>query len=312
MIPVLIDCDTGIDDALALIYLAALHHEGEVKLVGATTTAGNVDVQQTAVNTRWVLDKCGLGNVPVVVGEPVPLQVPLTTTPETHGEFGLGYTNPGAQDISRDSWQDIWRKAIDQYADLQLIVTGPATNLATFGHVQNTTLMGGSYLYPGNTTPTAEWNTWVDPHGAKQAFAQAKDPITVCSLGVTERFTINPQTLNTLTDALGNTPIASHLPEMLRFYFEFHDSQGEGYLAQIHDLLTVMIALGKIPFSTRKVTVDVEADSELMRGTTVADLRGHWARKANALLVDDVDVDAAHAELLRAAILLNRFASEVT
>ncbi|WP_300908369.1 nucleoside hydrolase, partial [Corynebacterium stationis] len=64
MIPVLIDCDTGIDDALALMYLAALHHEGEVELVGATTTAGNVDVQQTAVNTRWVLDKCGLGNVP--------------------------------------------------------------------------------------------------------------------------------------------------------------------------------------------------------------------------------------------------------
>ena len=312
MIPVLIDCDTGIDDALALMYLAALHHEGEVELVGATTTAGNVDVQQTAVNTRWVLDKCGLGNVPVVVGEPVPLQVPLTTTPETHGEFGLGYTNPGAQDISRDSWQDIWRNAIAQYADLQLIVTGPATNLATFGHVQNTTLMGGSYLYPGNTTPTAEWNTWVDPHGAKQAFAQATNPITVCSLGVTERFTINPQTLDALIDALGTTPIASHLPEMLRFYFEFHDSQGEGYLAQIHDLLTVMIALGKIPFSTREVTVDVEADSELMRGTTVVDLRGHWGRKANALLVDDVDVDAAHAELLRAAILLNRFASEVT
>ena len=172
--------------------------------------------------------------------------------------------------------------------------------------------MGGSYLYPGNTTPTAEWNTWVDPHGAKQAFAQATNPITVCSLGVTERFTINPQTLNTLIDALGTTPIAAYLPEMLRFYFEFHDSQGEGYLAQIHDLLTVMIALGKIPFSTRKVTVDVEADSELMRGTTVADLRGHWGRQANALLVDDVDVDAAHAELLRAAILLNRFASEVT
>src|SRR5699024_12782197 len=73
-----------------------------------------------------------------------------------------------------------------------------------------------------------------------------------------------------------------------------------------------MIALGKITFSTRKVTVDVEADSELMRGTTVADIRGIWSRKANALLVDDVDVNAAHAELLRAAILLNRFASEET
>src|SRR5699024_8435414 len=132
------------------------------------------------------------------------------------------------------------------------------------------------------------------PHGAKQAFAQATNPITVCSLGVTERLTINPQTLNTLIDALGTTPIAAYLPEMLRFYFEFHDSQGEGYLAQIHDLLTVMIALGKITFSTRKVTVDVEADSELMRGTTVADLRGHWGdRKSTRLNSSHVSISYA-------------------
>lgn len=304
MIPVLIDCDTGIDDALALLYLAALHHEGAVELVGATTTAGNVDVVQTAVNTRWVLDQCGLSQVPVVAGQPVPLEVPLTTTPETHGEFGLGYINPGAQNIRQKGWQEMWQENIDKHGDLRLIVTGPATNLASFGPVERTTLMGGTYLYPGNTTPTAEWNTWVDPHAAKHAFAQAKEPITVCSLGVTERFTLNPDTLRLLIDALGTHEFAHHLPEILRFYFEFHELQGEGYLAQIHDLLTVMIALDRIPFSTREVTVDVEADSPLMRGTTVADMRGHWGRDANALLVEDVDVDAAHTELLRAAKVL--------
>lgn len=306
MIPVLIDCDTGIDDALALLYLAALHHEGEVELVGATTTAGNVDVTQTAINTRWVLDQCGLEQIPVVPGQPVPLEVPLTTTPETHGEFGLGYINPGPQKVGRENWQNLWRNALSQNADLRLIVTGPATNLATFGPVERTTLMGGTYLYPGNTTPTAEWNTWVDPHAAKNAFTQAESPITVCSLGVTERFTLNPETLKGLVAALADAPIAQYLPEMLRFYFEFHESQGEGYLAQIHDLITVMIALGRAPFTTREVTVDVEADSELMRGTTVADTRGHWGRKANALLVNDVDVDVAHAELLRAARILGQ------
>ena len=87
---------------------------------------------------------------------------------------------------------------------------------------------------------------------------------------------------------------------MLRFYFEFHEAQGEGYLAQIHDLLTCMIALDKIPFSGREVTVDVEADSPLMRGTTVADIRGHWGNPANAFLVETADIEAAHAELLRA------------
>ena len=307
MIPVLIDCDTGIDDALALLYLAALHHEGEIEFVGATTTAGNVDVTQTAINTRWVLDQCGLKGVPVAAGQEAPLEVPLTTTPETHGEFGLGYINPDTQHVGQEDWQSLWRNAMSEHADLRLIVTGPATNLATFTAVK-TPLMGGSYLYPGNTTPTAEWNAWVDPHAARKAFAQADEPITVCSLGVTEKFTLNPETLNKLIDALTDAPIAKFLPEMLRFYFEFHESQGEGYLAQIHDLITVMIALDRIPFASREVTVDVEADSELMRGTTVADLRGHWNRKANALLVSDVDIAAAHAELLRATKALAKIA----
>lgn len=299
MIPVLIDCDTGIDDALALIYLAALHKRGEIQLLGATTTAGNVDVKQTAINTRWVLDQCVLPEIPVAAGLPGPKHVPLVTTPETHGDHGLGYINPGVIDVPAGGWQEMWQEHLSDQVT-RLIVTGPATNLAAFGPVKNVTLMGGTYLYPGNTTPTAEWNTWVDPHAAKEAFAQAEQPITVCSLGVTEQFTINPDSLSALIDALGEEPIAQYLPEMLRFYFEFHQAQGEGYLAQIHDLLTCMIALGKIPFTGKEVTVDVEADSSLMRGTTVADTRGHWDKPANAFLIDSVDIAAAHAELLRA------------
>lgn len=308
MIPVFLDCDTGIDDALALTYLAALHHAGEIELCGVTTTAGNVAVDQAARNTRWVLDNCRLPDVRVLPGLPGPKRVPLVTTPETHGAHGLGYLDPGPAPEPRGEWRELWRSALDEHEDLRLIVTGPATNLADFGAVYATTLMGGAYLYPGNTTPTAEWNSWVDPHAAKQAFAAAKTPITVCSLGVTERFTLDPDSLQELIGALGSTPIAAYLPELLRFYFKFHRDQGEGYLAQIHDLLTCMIALGKIPYSATETTVDIEAESELLRGTTVADLRGHWDRPVNARLVQDVDIDAAHAELLRAAEQLARAA----
>lgn len=302
-IPVLIDCDTGIDDALALIYLAGLHHGGEIELCGVTTTAGNVDVEQTARNSRWVLDLCGLPEVPVLPGLPGPREVPLVTTPETHGELGLGYVTPevavgGA--AGTQGWRDLWSTLIAQHRDLRLIVSGPATNLADFGPVDNTTLMGGAYLYPGNTTPTAEWNSWVDPHAARQAFAQASTPIRVCSLGVTEQFTLSPSTLAALVDALAQAPIAQYLPDMLRFYFEFHEAQGEGYLAQIHDLLSCMIALDRISFEAVETTVDVEATSELLRGTTVADLRGHWNREPNASLVKTADIAAAHRELLRA------------
>lgn len=309
MIPVLLDCDTGIDDALALTYLAALHHAGEIRLCGVTTTAGNVTGQQAARNTRWVLDNCLLAEVPVLSGLPGPQQVPLVTTPETHGDHGLGYLDPGPTPAPKGEWRELWRTALAEHAELKLIITGPATNLADFGAVHDTTLMGGAYLYPGNTTPTAEWNSWVDPHAAKQAFAAATAPVTVCSLGVTERFTLDPDSLQKLTDALGQTPIAAYLPELLRFYFEFHRAQGEGYLAQIHDLLTCMIALDKIPFEAMVTTVDVEAGSELLRGTTVADLRGQWNRPANARLIRDADIDAAHAELLRAAGQLARVAA---
>lgn len=306
-IPVLIDCDTGIDDALALIYLAALHHGGEIELCGVTTTAGNVEVEQTARNSRWVLDLCGLPEVPVLPGLPGPKDVPLVTTPETHGALGLGYVTPGEVPVGEgggaggvQGWRDLWSTLIAQHPDLRLIVSGPATNLADFGPVDNTTLMGGAYLYPGNTTPTAEWNTWVDPHAAGEAFAQATTPITVCSLGVTEQFTLNPATLAALVEALAQAPIAHYLPEMLRFYFEFHEAQGEGYLAQIHDLLSCMIALDRIPFEAAATTVDVETTSELLRGTTVADLRNHWNRAPNAFLVQTADIAAAHRELLHA------------
>ncbi|MFP7365890.1 nucleoside hydrolase [Corynebacterium callunae] len=299
MIPVLLDCDTGIDDALALVYLAALHKQGVIKLVGVSTTAGNVDVQQTAINTRWVLAQCGLQDITVVAGQEAPLEVPLVTTPETHGPHGLGYITPELPAQSQGSWQELWSEAIKTYPELRLIVTGPATNLASFGPVPRTTLMGGAYLYRGNTTPTAEWNSWVDPHAAKQAFAQAQNLITVCSLEVTEQFTLNQESLDEVIAALGETPIAQYLPEILRFYFEFHEAQGEGYLAQIHDLLTCMIALDRIPFKGLELTVDVEAESPLLRGTTIADFRGHWGRPANAYLVQSADIEAAHAEFLR-------------
>lgn len=307
-IPVLIDCDTGIDDALALIYLAALHHGREIDLVGVTTTAGNVSVEQTGKNSRWILDQCLLPEVTVVPGMAGPRDVELVTTPETHGQYGLGYVNPPVTELPRGLWQDLWKSSLQVRPNLKLIVTGPATNLAEFGPVAHTTLMGGAYLYPGNTTPTAEWNSWVDPHAARRVFRQAQDPITVCSLEVTEQFTLAEENLATLVERLGDTPVATSLPEILRFYFEFHELQGEGYLAQIHDLLTCMIALDRIPFTHTETTVDVEADSELMRGTTVADLRGHWGRPVNARLVRTVDVDAAHAELGRAAGLLARVA----
>ncbi|MDO4911454.1 MAG: nucleoside hydrolase [Corynebacterium sp.] len=295
---VLLDCDTGIDDAMAVVYLAGLHKAGEIELVGITTTSGNVEATQCARNSAYLLDLLGV-EVPIAVGKQEPLVLDLVTTPETHGPTGLGYavtpSTAGGQ-LSYD-WQSIWENC---GADLA-IVTGPATNLAAYGHnpAPHVALMGGAYLYKGNTTPTAEWNSWVDPHAAKQAFSQTDSPIQVCGLEVTETCIFTPEDWEGFAQVAPKN-IAEVLGDALKFYFEFHESVGVGYCAQIHDLLTCMIALDKIPYESTLVAVDVEAESPLLRGTTVADFGGVWKKEPNCKLTRSADVEAAHREFARA------------
>lgn len=310
--PVLLDCDTGIDDALALMYLCALHRDGVIDLKAVTTTAGNVDSTQTAINTLFVMKACGVTDVPVVEGESVPLEVELVTTPETHGPEGLGYLSPPKELqelLDRRPWIKLWEDVLTQDPETLVIVTGPATNLAKYIRAHEkpakVALMGGSYNYPGNTTATAEWNTWVDPHAAKEVFAADMD-ILVCSLGVTEQFTVNPDNVTRYQEILNHNELAGLLPEMLRFYFEFHESVGEGYLAQIHDLLTCMLALARVEYEYCSVAIDVATETELTRGTTVADYRNKWGRPQTAKLVSSAEIDAAHKEFEAALAVLAR------
>ena len=134
MHPVLLDCDTGIDDAVALTYLACLHRQGSINLAAVTTTAGNTTAAQAAMNSRFVLDQCSLVDVPVAAGCTEPLQVPLVTTPETHGPLGVGYAEHSVDlpPTPPGEWMRLWDEAIRKHEDLHLIVTGPATNLATY------------------------------------------------------------------------------------------------------------------------------------------------------------------------------------
>ena len=144
----------------------------------------------------------------------------LTTTPETHGDTGLGYAQAPERHVEHD-WDALWIDSIERGTDdLHLIVTGPLTNLAAFAHahpqhfakLKHITVMGGAVNYPGNTTPSAEWNFWVDPHAAADVFAMTPVPITLCSLGVTERMVLKPEALAEFVDKLGGSPVAQHHP----------------------------------------------------------------------------------------------------
>lgn len=362
---VVADVDTGIDDSLALIYLAGLHSAGEIDLV-VTTSAGNTTAGQAAVNSAEVLRLAGAAEVPVVAGARAPLKVPLTTTPETHGERGLGYYSPldggglarAAGDVDGSGSAGDARAAVELWRGAShILVAGPATNFAwALRHAPEAvggaagsgatgsgtagaeiTLMTGAFSYPGNTTPTAEWNAWVDPHALKEVFAApASTPATVdaptiahpavrplstiCPLNVTEQVLLYPERLRRWQQALRPTrpELATFLGDALRFYFEFHQSVGVGYCAQIHDLAAAMVMLRRVPCSFYDAAVDVEADSPLMRGTTVADrvaevsasegvatsrgaeARGaYWDRPANARILESLDPADVFAEFER-------------
>ncbi|MDQ1622930.1 MAG: purine nucleosidase, partial [Actinomycetota bacterium] len=175
---VLMDVDTGIDDALALVYLLS---RPEVRLQALTCTAGNVGARQVALNNLALLELCGRQGVEVAIGAEVPLEIPLVTTEETHGPQGIGYAElpPPAQQISARHAVDVWVEEVRAHpGEITGLITGPLTNFALALRrdpelprlLKGLVIMGGSFNYQGNTTPTAEWNVSVDPHAAKEVF----------------------------------------------------------------------------------------------------------------------------------------------
>jgi len=331
----LVDNDTGIDDALALAYLCACEH---VEIVAVTSTPGNVTADQVAANNRALLELCGRPQVPVLIGARKPLQIPLVTTEETHGSQGVGYAtlpDPGALKSGEapdaiDFWIDAAR---ENPGELTALLCAPLTNFALALRkeprlpwlLRKVVIMGGAFYYQGNTTPTAEWNTHVDPHAAAEVYAaytaaaqqgldESKLPI-VCSLDTTERFEMQPQFVNELALAAGeaeehvraadpegarstaSNPVIRYLSDALRFYFEFHRAYDQGYIAHVHDYFAAGVAAGTLNYEVLPANVDVETDSKLLFGTTVADFRGLWGKPNNARIVSRNDPVQGFAEL---------------
>ncbi|MGA3058186.1 MAG: nucleoside hydrolase [Candidatus Limnocylindrales bacterium] len=177
-IPILVDCDTGIDDSLALLYAVA---SPECHLIAVTCTSGNVDARQVAENTRAVLELAGRSDVEVAIGRETPLTRKLVTTPETHGPRGIGYAElpPAQMPLSPRFGPDlIAEEARRRPGELTLVTLAPLTNVALAIRrepalprlLHRLVIMGGSYRSPGNTAPTTEWNVNVDPEAAKVVF----------------------------------------------------------------------------------------------------------------------------------------------
>ena len=318
-LPIFADVDTGVDDAMALVYLLA---SPDAELVGIASTGGNVAVQQVSENNLGLLELCRVSGVPVSEGAARPLSSPLRTAEDTHGPRGLGYAQlpPHDRKLAADDSARAWVRAAQTHPGrLVGLVTGPLTNLALALRAEPTlptmlhrlVIMAGSFEYRGNTDVVAEWNVSVDPEAAAEVFrawefSAGHLPI-VLGLNLTEHIAMTPAILTRLaqaagsstlpmsaTDARGTRSVASNplirvLEDAMRFYFEFHFDQGEGYLAHLHDPLAAAVALDPDLVQTRTATVDVELTGTLTRGMTIADWTGRWGRAPNAHVGVGVD-----------------------
>jgi purine nucleosidase len=315
--PIFADVDTGVDDAMALVYLLA---SSEAQLVGIASTGGNVATQQVCINNLGLLELCRAGDIPVSMGSENPLEGTLRTAEDTHGPYGLGYATLPDNDrqLTAHDAAQAWMRAAHAYpGELIGLVTGPLTSLALAMRAEpqlpsllrRLVIMGGAFEYRGNTDVVAEWNISVDPEAAAEVFAgwNAQTLPIVLGLNLTENIAMTPAIFTRLADAAGSSARAMSvldprgtrsaasnelirvLDDAIRFYFEFHFDQGEGYIAHLHDPLAAAVALDPSLVQTRTATVDVELTGTLTRGMTIADWSGRWGRRPNAHIGMTVD-----------------------
>jgi purine nucleosidase len=316
-IPTIIDVDTGIDDALALLYACA---SPEIELRAVTCVAGNVEARQVAENTRAVLELAGREDVEVALGREVPLVRDLVTTPETHGPRGIGYAElpPARQALSNRHAVDlIIEEARRLPGELLLITLAPLTNVAVAvlrepelpRLLRGLVMMAGSYRSPGNTAPTSEWNVAVDPEAMQvvlRAFGAPDAAWRPRALGldVTERARFLPAHLERLSARAGcrpdgaplagegaANPVIRFVADALRFYMEFHSRFDGFYGAFIHDPLAVAVAMDPDMARTEALPVDVELGGKLTTGETVTDWRRRWGKPPNLDIVVEADIN---------------------
>jgi purine nucleosidase len=319
--PLLIDCDTGIDDALALLYAAA---SDDAEITGVGCVAGNVELSQIVINTLAVLELAGRGDVEVAAGRDAPIARPLRTAADTHGPKGLGYADlpaPSATAGGRDAADLIIESARARPGELTLVTLGPLSNVAVALErepglprlLKGLLMMAGAYRSPGNTAPTMEWNAGVDPEALAATIAGwagvegAPRPLAF-GLDVTERAKLTPAHLERLAAAAGGSDnrIVRFVTDALRFYFEFHSRYDGFYGAFIHDALVLAAALDPALARSEALTVEVELEGRWTTGETVTDWRRAWGREPNLDIAVEADVGVFFERFIERVAVLSR------
>lgn len=293
-LPIIIDCDPGHDDAIALILALA---SPKLNVLAVTTSAGNQTPDKTLRNALRILTLLGRHDIPVAGGAPKPLLRELIIADNVHGESGLdGPALPEAGFAPQAlTAVELMAKTLRASTEpVTLVPTGPLTNIALLlsahpelkAKIARIVLMGGS-AGPGNWTPAAEFNIYVDPEAAEMVFS-AGVPITMCGLDVTHAAQVMDEDIERIR-AITN-PIARTVAELLDFFMIYHRDPKWGFVgAPLHDPCTIAWLLRPELFTGIECHVSVETQGQYTVGMTVVDRYRLSPHKPNARVLLGVE-----------------------
>jgi len=296
---IIIDTDPGQDDAVAI--LAALASPDELDVLGVVAVAGNVPLPLSLLNTRKIVELAGRTDVPVFAGCEAPLTRALITAEYVHGKTGLdGPTLPDPQiEVQPQHGVDFIIEALRTHekGTITLCPLGPLTNIATaftrapdiIPRVKEIVLMGGGFFEGGNTTPAAEFNIYVDPEAA-DAVLRSGLPITMAPLDLTHQMLTNEARIAAFRDLGNRSGVAT--AEMLEFFERFDESKYGWKGGPLHDPCVIAWLLQPEIFEGRQINVEVELESELTLGMTVADFWHITDRPKNVMFLRSGDDEA--------------------
>ncbi|SDI53583.1 pyrimidine-specific ribonucleoside hydrolase [Ferrimonas sediminum] len=287
--PIILDCDPGHDDAIALILALACP---ELEPLAVTTSAGNQTPDKTLNNALRVLTLLQRSDIPVAGGAIKPLARELIIADNVHGESGLDgpkLPDPGFAPQPINAVELMADKLRASPVAVTLVPTGPLTNIALLlanhpdlhSKIERIVLMGGAASM-GNWTPAAEFNIYVDPEAADMVF-KSGIPITMCGLDVTHEAQIMDEDIERIR-AIGN-PISNVVAELLDFFMIYHRDPKWGFTgAPLHDPCTIAWLVAPELFNTKACWVGVETQGEHTQGMTVVDYYDLTGKPANTLV----------------------------
>ncbi|MCU6670609.1 pyrimidine-specific ribonucleoside hydrolase RihA [Enterobacteriaceae bacterium H4N4] len=296
-LPIILDCDPGHDDAIALVLALA---SPELELKAVTSSAGNQTPDKTLRNVLRMLTLLKRSDIPVAGGAVKPLMRDLIIADNVHGESGLDGPALPEPDFAPQNCTavELMAKVLrESHTPVTLVATGPQTNVALLlnshpelhAKIARIVMMGGA-MGLGNWTPAAEFNIFVDPEAAEIVF-QSGIPVVMAGLDVTHRAQIMAEDIARFRQT-GN-PVATVVAELLDFFMEYHKGEKWGFQgAPLHDPCTIAWLLKPEIFTTIERWVGVETQGKYTQGMTVVDYYGLSGNKPNTLVMIDVQREA--------------------